>query len=116
MRPRLIALIAIGTLLLQTFAAGVAGAYAVSAPADTIGVICHGAAGDRPADTPDSGKAAPDCCIFCTATSAGIVNDAIAVRYVPRAVPASRNLSGPVIVIARTAVRAGRSQAPPSLG
>jgi hypothetical protein len=113
---RLVALIAIAALVLQTLLAGLAGAQATSAPADAIGVICHhdGSGGD-PADAPDKGNAPQNCCVFCTAAAVAIVKAPMVLHFAPQAVTAQAAYSHTVIIIARTIVRAGRSQAPPRL-
>jgi hypothetical protein len=119
LRRRLIAVFAIGMLVLQTFAAGLVGAHALSAPSDAV--ICHGVAGADPAaepgDAAPAGKAWQDCCDFCTAASAAIVKrpDFLA-RFVPRQISGVAAYVRPDVVIARATVRAGRSQAPPSRG
>jgi hypothetical protein len=113
---RVVALIAIAALVLQTVFAGLASAQAASVSADALGVICHhDASGGEPADVPDSGKAEQDCCVFCTAAAVAIVMRPMLLRFVPRAVSAALPFSRPAVVIARSIVRAGQSQAPPRI-
>jgi hypothetical protein len=120
LRP--IALIAVGLLVLQTFLAGLATAQAATSPlqdAFGAGAICHGAGGAEPAAAPEG--APPDgsqawnlCCAVCVAASGAVL---------PVGAPALQRFEfvrnaraaivpGPVPV-ARRAVRAGSSQAPP---
>jgi hypothetical protein len=113
---RLVALIAIVAMLGQTLVVGFARAQATTLPTDVAGVICHhGGSGSEPADTPDTGKAQPDCCVFCTASAVAIVNQPMLLQFVPRAMTAALPFSRPAVVVARSLVRAGRSQAPPRI-
>jgi len=99
-------------MLAQTL--GLASVRAAHSPADVVGVICHhDASGGEPADIPDTGKAQQDCCVFCTATAVAIVKQPMQLWFVPRAVMAALPFSRSVIIVARSIVRAGQSQAPP---
>jgi hypothetical protein len=53
--------------------------------------------------------------VFCTAASVAIVKAPVILHFAPQAVTAQAAYSHTVIIIARTIVRAGRSQAPPRL-
>jgi hypothetical protein len=119
-RRRLVALIAIAAMLAQTLVAGFASAHSATPPAnpptDNGAVICHhGGSSGEPADTPDTGKARPDCCVFYTASAVAIVRQPMLLLFVPLAETAAPPFSRSVIVIARTIIRAGRSQAPPRI-
>ena len=114
---RPIVLIAAWLIALQAFLAGVAAAQAAAmAASDPINAICHGAggAGANDGTAPQSGKIEHLCCAHCTSAA-----PAIAPPDAPRAAPA-RLGSLPLaclsftVVIARGAVRAGPSQAPPT--
>jgi hypothetical protein len=113
---RPIVLIAAWLIALQAFLAGIATAQAVAmAASDPINAICHGAggAGANDGTAPQSAKIEHLCCAHCTSAA-----PAIAPPDAPRAAPA-RLASRPLaclsftVVIARGAVRAGSSQAPP---
>ena len=113
---RPIVLIAAWLIVLQAFLAGVAAAQAAMAASDPINAICHGAggAGANDGTAPQSGKIEHLCCAYCTSAA-----PAIAPPDAPRAGPtrlASRPLacSSFTMVMARGAVRAGLSQAPPT--
>ena len=114
---RPIVLIAAWLIALQAFLAGVAAAQAAAmAASDPINAICHGAGGAGTSDgtASQSAKIEHLCCAHCTS-----VAPAIAPPDAPRAAPArlaSRPLacSSFTVVIARGAVRAGPSQAPPT--
>jgi hypothetical protein len=115
-RRRPIVLIAAWLIVLQAFLAGVAAAQAAAmAASDPINAICHGAGGAGADDgtAPQSAKIVHLCCAHCTSAA-----PAIAPPDAPRAAPArlgSRPLAclSFTVVIARGAVRAGPSQAPP---
>jgi hypothetical protein len=111
--------VAIGILVLQTVVAGLAAAP-VAAPFAPFDAICHGAGGtEAPADTaPGPGKSGNAvCCAFCTAAAAALLPvPPPAVGHFERGADASlspffRNAA----LIAWRAIRAGPSQAPPSL-
>jgi hypothetical protein len=119
LRP--IALIAVGLLVLQTFLAGLATAQAATSPVQDgfgAGAICHGAGGAEPAAPegapPDGSPAWNLCCAVCVAASGAVLPvGALALErfeFVRNARAAI--VPGPVPV-ARRAVRAGSSQAPP---
>ncbi|MBV8111420.1 MAG: hypothetical protein JOZ26_04425 [Hyphomicrobiales bacterium] len=110
-------LIAAWLIVLQAFLAGVAAAQAVAmAASDPINAICHAAdgAGANDGTAPQSVKIEHLCCAHCISAA-----PTIAPPDAPRAAPAqlvSRPLacSSFTVVIARGAVRAGPSQAPPT--
>jgi hypothetical protein len=116
-RRRFVAWIAITAMLAQTLVAGFASAHAAKSPADVAGVICHhDGSGSEPADTPDTGKGQPDCCVFCTASAVAIVKPPMLLPFVPpHAATAAPSFSRPAVVVARSIVRAGQSQAPPRI-
>jgi hypothetical protein len=111
-------LLAAWLVVLQAFLAGVASAQAAGVPlADPLGVICHGgtagpATGDGPA--PDTGKLQHPCCAFCLSWVPALVtpdSPVIATRARAGQPPLPRSFG---IIMARAAVRAGPSQAPPA--
>ena len=110
-------LIAVWLIVLQAFLAGVVAAQAAAmAASDPLSAICHGAggAGANDGTAPQSAKIEHLCCAHCISAA-----PAIAAPDAPRAAPArlaSRPLacSSFTVVIARGAVRAGPSQAPPT--
>ena len=114
--------IAAWLIALQAFLAGVATAQAgvVLAPAPLdAGAICHGADASIPADptTPDADKFRQLCCAFCaTASSAMVTREparlAPLVSWERAELPALTRFT---VSMARGAVRAGASQAPPNL-
>jgi hypothetical protein len=119
---RSVIVIAAWLIALQAFLSGVATAQAgvLLAPASLdAGTICHGADASTPADstTPDADKLRQLCCVFCaTASSAAVPREPA--KLVPvvswgRAEPPA--LTRFAISMARGAVRAGTSQAPPHL-
>jgi hypothetical protein len=115
-RRRLVALIAIAAMLAQTLVSGFARAQATTFPTDGAGVICHhGGSGGEPANTPDTGKAQPDCCVCCTASAVTIVKPPMLLPFAPHAATAALSFSRPAVVVARSIVRAGQSQAPPRI-
>ncbi|MGD9769439.1 MAG: DUF2946 family protein [Pseudolabrys sp.] len=117
-RRRLIAVIALWLIVLQSFLAGVATAQAGAAVADPLAaaVICHGGGESGPAApaSPNSGAVWHLCCSYCLAAAPGLL---------PLLMPAGRAdvrvaavvlpLADFVVVIARETVRAGPSQGPP---
>jgi hypothetical protein len=119
---RPVIVIAAWLIALQAFLAGVATAQAgvllAPAPLDA-GTICHGADASAPADptTPDADRFRQLCCAFCATTSSATVPREPAKlapvvsweRLEPPALPRF------TISLARGAVRAGASQAPPAL-
>ena len=115
---RPIVLIAAWLVVLQAFLAGVvtaqSGAMLASDPA---AVVCHGSDSADPADgtAPDAAKAWHLCCAACTAP-------AVAAPAVPGVVSIEpRSASRPsvpqrfIIIVSHGAIRAGPSQAPPTL-
>jgi DUF2946 family protein len=119
-------MIAVALVVLQTVVAGLATAQAAAALAPFDGVICHGAGpgGAGPADgTAPSDTQAPAqnqsnaCCAFCTAASPALL---LLKPPVPMRADVARELGSTVphdrvVAIAWRAVRAGSSQAPPSI-
>ena len=114
---RPIVAIAAWLIVLQAFLAGVAAAQtAAMAASDPLNAICHGAggAGANDGTAPQSAKIEHPCCAHCTSAA-----PAIAPPDAPRAAPARLGLrplawSSFTVVIARGAVRAGPSRAPPT--
>lgn len=115
-------MVAAGIIAVQAFLAGLAGAQAVlilTPGLADFAVICHGnggAASDN-GTVPDPAKNQHPCCISCTAGSPTATLPAqLMVRRADRYVVfKSPILRAAFILIAPRAVRAGRSQAPPSL-
>jgi hypothetical protein len=116
---RLIAVIALWLVVLQSFLTGVATAQAGAALADPLAaaVICHsgGGAGDPAAPAlPDAGKVWHLCCSYCMAAAPVLLPPSAQVaRANVRVVNVILPLADFAIVIAREAVRAGPSQGPP---
>ena len=113
---RAVAFFAMIALLVQTLA----GAWAtidITAHAAELSVICHGEAGTAPADTPASpDKSCQLCCICCSGSLGLLAVGAPSVLSVAPQATASLAPSRRLFVAARAeAVRAGRSQAPPSI-
>jgi hypothetical protein len=119
---RPVIVIAAWLIALQAFLTGVATAQAgvmlAPAPFDA-GTICHGAEGSTAADTapPDADKFRLLCCAFCaTASSAAVPREpaklAPVVSWERADLPALTRFT---VSMARGAVRAGASQAPPAL-
>jgi hypothetical protein len=116
--PRAAALIAAAVIAMQAFLAGLAAeGVLVQAPAVSGGaVICHGAgAADQGNGTvPEPTGAKHPCCMSCTAAAPALAGPANTLRAL-----SGRSFKHPIpeartILIARRAVRAGPSQAPPS--
>jgi hypothetical protein len=112
-------MIAAWLIVLQSFLTGLATAQAGIAMADPLatGVICHGT-GDRDGGTapalPDAGAAWHLCCNYCIAAAPALPPPSA--QICPAPVPlaaAMQRLTDFTIVVARGAVRAGSSQAPP---
>jgi len=114
---RPLVLLAAAILVLQTLVAGLASAHAVAriAPFGADGaVICHGNGADD--GSAPAGQATHDCCAFCTnsgpiALSAGA---SILDRLTPARRVARADSPGDVRPT-RRAIRAGPSQAPPTV-
>jgi hypothetical protein len=112
--------VAIALVVLQTLVAGLATAQAASlAAAGPFDAICHGVGGaggaDRPADgAPNSGKAWDVCCAFCAAAAPAVLPVAPPAAKRCEHAQVTQAVGGDIVVIARRAVRAGPSQAPPS--
>jgi hypothetical protein len=115
---RPIVLIAAWLVVLQAFLAGVAtaqaGAMLASSPAD---VICHGSGSADPADNtaPDAAKAWHLCCASCTAPAVAVPAVPAVVSNEPRSASRPSVLQRFIIVVSHGAIRAGPSQAPPTL-
>ncbi len=115
---RPIVLIATCLVVVQALLAGVAAAQAAamlaSGPADAI---CHGSGAPGPGDAtgPEPAKVRHLCCAYCMAAAPGIAPPVVpSVAQAPQASrPVAR--SSFTVIIARGAIRAGLSQAPPSL-
>jgi hypothetical protein len=110
-------------MIAQAFLAGLAGAQAglfqVGGLAGDFAVICHGhgAVGSDPGGVPDPGQDEHLCCVACTA---GAPPALLPVALVVLRTATAQPLRSPVlreatISITARAVRAGPSQAPPSL-
>jgi hypothetical protein len=116
---RPLVLIAVAILVLQTLVAGLASAHAAArlTPAGTEpGVLCHGN-GDHSDDgsVPGSG-AAHDCCIFCTASGpAALVPARVALAQFGMDRHADALSPPRDLTRLPRAIRAGPSQAPPTL-
>jgi hypothetical protein len=110
--------VAIALVVLQTFVAGLAVAQSSSflEPFEA-GVICHGAGGAEPASDPASDSHKALCCLFCAATAPALlpVTSPVSGRIEHAAVGRVPSASHDVVLIVPRAVRAGPSQAPPSL-
>jgi hypothetical protein len=110
--------VAIALTLLQTLVVGIATAQAAaSLEPFEAGVICHAAGGQDPLSDPASDAHKALCCAVCIATAPVLLplmplvsegRERVADGTVPVA-------SHAIVLIARRAVRAGPSQAPPSL-
>jgi hypothetical protein len=115
-------MIAAGLIAVQAFLAGLASAQAALILTPTLAdlaVICHGNGGadsDNGA-APDPAKASHPCCVFCVAGSPPLtLPEQLSVLRADRCrVFESPTFCAVSILIARRAVRAGPSQAPPSL-
>jgi hypothetical protein len=115
---RAVAMIAAGLVVLQTLLAGLATAQAAALAANPFAaVICHAdlGAGSDDGTAPDTGKATPVCCVFCTAAAPVLPPDPVsAVTRCHRGYASGLTArSRIVIAIDPRAVRAGPSQAPP---
>jgi hypothetical protein len=110
--------VAIALVVLQTFVAGLAAAQSASflKPFES-GVICHGAGGAEPASDPASDSHKAPCCLFCAATVPALlpVTPPVTGHIERTAVGRVPAVSHDFVLIVRRAVRAGPSQAPPSL-
>jgi hypothetical protein len=121
-------MIAVALVVLQTVVAGLATAQAAAAlaPGPFDGVICHGAGAGgagpvgatAPSDTQAPAQNQPNaCCAFCTAASPALL---LLKPPVPMRADVARELGSTIphdraVAIAWRAVRAGSSQAPPSI-
>jgi hypothetical protein len=115
-----VALIAIALVVLQTMVAALATAQAAARLAPdifTAAAICHGTGGASPADgsLPESDRAWPSCCAFCTAATPPLlpVQAPILARLQPGRDCGPVTAVAPRVTIAPRAVRAGFAQAPP---
>jgi hypothetical protein len=114
-----IALIAAWLVALQAFLAGVATAQAaamLAAPA-AIDVICHGSPNGGGADStaPGTAKVEHLCCVSCTSAAPALPPPAAPRLVEVRQIPQPAIVSSFTFVISPGAIRAGPSQAPPSL-
>jgi len=111
------AVIVAAALALEAFLAGLAAAEGLRGVAlgpSEFAIICHGGGGADPGGAPEPAGAKHPCCLSCTA--------APPIRGGPPNVPvvqrersfAAAALDTSASLIARRAVRAGLSQAPPS--
>ena len=112
---RPLVLLAAAILVLETLVAGLASAHAAARIATfgtDAGVICHGNGEDSSAP---AGKAAHDCCSFCTNPGpvALSANTPLLDRLTPAYRIAQADNPGDVPPT-RRAIRAGPSQAPPT--
>jgi len=122
-RPAVV--LAAGLIAAQAFLAGVVMAQAALMLAPDLSgdagfaVICHGngGSGSDPGTAPDPAKSQHPCCVTCAAGAApAVVPAPLSVLRADRPRPlAAPFLSAAAIRIAPRAVRAGPSQAPPSL-
>jgi hypothetical protein len=111
--------VAVVLMIVQAFLAGLANAQAalLGAGAD-FAVICHGAGGTPPEPGTAPAEKQHPCCESCTAGAAPAVLPvpAAALRTTHCRLCGSPTLRAVAIPLAPRAVRAGPSQAPPSLG
>ena len=119
-RRHAIALIAAWLVALQAFLAGVATAQAaamLAAPA-AIDVICHGSGsggGATDGTAPETAKIEHLCCVFCTSAAPALPPPAAPRLAEVQQIPQPAKVSSFTFVISPGAIRAGPSQAPPSL-
>jgi hypothetical protein len=112
---RPLVLLAAAILLLQALVSGLASAHAAARIATfgaDAGLICHGNGEDGSAP---AGNAAHDCCASCT--NPGPVALTAGAPVIDRLTPEHRSEQADVsadVRLARRAVRAGPSQAPPT--
>jgi len=119
-------LIAVAVVLvaLQALVTGLATAQSAAIQAGSpfdAGVICHGAGGgsEPPVDgTPSSGEARDLCCAFCAAAAPAVlwVTQPVVGQVERACADRLARPAGNFVWIAWRAVRAGPSQAPPSVG
>ena len=115
-----VALIAAWLVALQALLAGVATAQAtamLAAPA-AIDVICHGSGnggGGADSTAPGTAKVEHLCCVFCTSAAPALPPPAAPRLAEVRQIPRPAIVSTFTFVISPGAIRAGPSQAPPSL-
>jgi hypothetical protein len=114
-----ITLIAAWLVALQAFLAGVATAQAaamLAAPA-SVDVICHGSGSGGGADStaPGTAKIEHLCCVSCTSGAPALPPPAAPRLAEVRQIPRPAIVLGFTFVISPGAIRAGPSQAPPSL-
>ena len=113
---RPLVLIAVAILVLQTLVAGLASAHAaarLAADGTEFSILCHGNGDDG--SVPGSGTA-HDCCIFCTANGPVALTPTWVVLAQFRVLRhAHARLSAHDLSRSPWAIRAGPSQAPPTL-
>jgi hypothetical protein len=107
--------VAIGLVVLQTLAAGLSAAQAAALIASgPFGAICHGTGEGDTAPAP--GKAWDACCALCAVAAPALLPVAPPAAGDGDLVCAGNRVSAAspdIVLIARRAVRAGPSQAPP---
>ena len=112
-----IALIAAWLVALQAFLAGVATAAMLAAPA-AIDVICHGSGsggGATDGTAPETAKIEHLCCVSCTSAAPALPPPAAPRLAEVQQIPRLAIVLSFTFVISPGAIRAGPSQAPPSL-
>lgn len=110
-------------VVLQVLVAGLATARSAALQAASpfdAGVICHGAGGgsEQPVEgLPRSGGTRDVCCAFCAATAPALlsVTQPLVGQVERAAADRPARPARDLVLIARRAVRAGSSQAPPSI-
>jgi hypothetical protein len=112
-----IAVIAIGFCVLQGLLSGISGAQAAARLAPgfvDLAVLCHEAGGDG---GNGNAKAGHDCCVVCTTSwaAAGAPKPAVSIGRFNIAGCAPSCVVADTVSISRRAIRAGPSQAPPTL-
>jgi hypothetical protein len=117
-RPAVV--IAAGLIVVQALLAGLGLAQAaliLTPGLADFAVICHGNGGpDSSGTTPDPAPDRHPCCVSCAAAAppATLPEQAIVLRADRRGIFKSPLMRAASILVARRAVRAGSSQAPPS--
>jgi hypothetical protein len=116
-RNRTVAFFAMVALLVQTLAGVWATIDIAAAHGTELSVICHGEAGTAPVDTPASPDKFCQLCCICCSGSLGLatVGTPSVSRLEPRSTASVVPTRRLFLASRAGAVRAGRSQAPPSL-
>jgi hypothetical protein len=112
---RVIAFFALIALLAQTIAGSWATFEGATANGDVTSVICHGESGNVPSDAPAPSKSCEFCCICCTAVTVATAAVLEVSRLNPRPIARVASPQRLFVTLRVGVVRAGRSQAPPSL-